>query len=306
MRIKLGTRLFLGLASTSGLVLICALAGYQGIHNLSAALGYLSGPVWDTGRGATSVRAGVQAELLAVSELLGSDRRDGERVALEQAEQSTDQAAARMFASALIEAESREAFMRDLRTFREARTEVLDAHDRYRRANARVLEEFYRFQELMLDVQRLGDGYMEELAAFPGEDLSWTTTLRPRWAAAKAALESRISLLARFFHFQRALSQGLDADALAELDYYLGVMEETFAEITGHPTLGPLPLTQGEFAGQSVAAVLDERARAHVEGFEQTLEAFRGLRASTQRYRAASQSLLVMAEDIVQAGDARI
>ena len=298
-RVGVGTRLLVGLVSIAGLVLLCAVAGYYGISQLSRTTSFLLGPVWDTSNGAQEGRIGVQSQLLAVSEALQSGNPEQHRAELDEAERATERAVRQLLDAGLLDASQREPFQAALESYRTARGQVLEAFETFRSTNERAAGEFFEFQDFMIEVELHGDKQFEDLALQPNEPVSWVGGLRSRWGVAKSAMAGNIQLLSRFYHYQRLLAAADETEARGEFDYYLGLLEQSITDLSRYPEFKTLVVENGTHAGSNYADALESLLREHQSGFDQAIERFTRFKEAKAAYLQISREVIEQARLIV-------
>jgi methyl-accepting chemotaxis protein len=147
------------------LVLLLVMAGASGlfaVQRLSTALDYVMGPAWNTADGAMEATILIEAEMIAVDDLVaGRVPPNGARM-VEQ-DRQVSETLERVFSAGLVGAEMRTGMERDWRAFAATRDELLarkdaEARQRYEGAADRLLARLGEMEEA-------GDGTLEGKAA---------------------------------------------------------------------------------------------------------------------------------------------
>lgn len=76
MTFNISTRVTGGYVAMTFLAIMCGAVGYYGISRLSQSLQYVTGPAWNTADGAMEASIGVQAQVMAIDQLISHGGND--------------------------------------------------------------------------------------------------------------------------------------------------------------------------------------------------------------------------------------
>ncbi|PJF39088.1 MAG: hypothetical protein CUN54_09475, partial [Phototrophicales bacterium] len=197
-----GGVLLILLATTIG-----GIIAISSVNSLSELLDQITGPVWDTADGAMEGSIGIEAEMLVVGSVIAGDRTMVEaETPLDASRAMADQALGRMQAAGLIEANEIERLEQNVKAFRTLEKQVLRLNDDYLNANQKLTAQFQSFQSFMIGIEEYGDGAVEQFAANPNRQISWSQGLSEYWQAADGGMETQIALLTLYYQYESLVS----------------------------------------------------------------------------------------------------
>ena len=191
------------------LVVFCGAAGGAGIFWLGRMLTQLSGPAWNTADGAMNAAIGVQAQIIASSEIIhGVDTERNYKRLNEQQEITTEQIQ-RIKDAAILTSDQLAPLSSSLQKYSAALKALLDDHRTYQISKANFKKQAERFITISEVLERIGDAQIDEMASAPDKAVTWNTGLSRRWDAADGGMESSIGFLTQLFYLEQ-LTAGQD------------------------------------------------------------------------------------------------
>ncbi len=186
------------------------------VSSSSSSLQYIVGPAWDMADGAMETSIELEAEMLAVYDLLDGADKSGVMDRLKAANESAKEASARLIDAGLI-GESRTAQLETLYAqYHEKRNALIDEYERYSQAKNSYDAATLALVGFGEKLEELGDSAVEELEASPDRLITWRKDIEPRWKAADGGMESNIGLLWKLYQTQRLLD-GIDFESQLKL-----------------------------------------------------------------------------------------
>ncbi|MDH5750828.1 MAG: methyl-accepting chemotaxis protein [Deltaproteobacteria bacterium] len=287
------------------LVGVVAASGIVGMTMLSNSLKFITTKAWDAADGAMEGTIGIQQQMIAAEEMSGNHDMEDNAKRLSEGKKMADEALDRMVASGLVpEAEIKQ--LNDRRkSYQGAQAKMLASSAIYNDKKSVMNKAFLDFQNLLNLAEELGDAQVEELEKNPGRSISWNGGLKDRWAAADGPMEFQISLLARFFNFQRMESGAPLAEVEKRLNDRLKLMEEIVAEIKDAEVFQN-NRPGGAFGDGSFASLFAERMEIHKKTFSEGIAAFKTFHENEELFLKAADELKDIIEKVEESGDAAV
>jgi len=316
IKLKIGSGFFV-----AGIMLvICGMAGLFLASSLSVSLSNFTGPVLQTTSNANNGMLSVQAQLIAVQDILSGN---GAQEALDKLKTSEEQArktlqgiseAGQVADTAIAE------LSRKMDNFSAAKDSLLKVHTDYvvleeqidetvselldfiidieRLASQALLESQMQFEEdlepeLESDYEETGFGYTETETDNTEDETSAADELvQANQDLVNSASEARLALLNRLNLLNRYRANPDDTDSrqrLGQVFEDLAFAGDTFAE---SPIMGEKLVENGPHQGKSYGGVVQELIGVHGKQFESSMAMFLELKASKQEYSREADSLI--------------
>ena len=216
------------------MALVCGGSGLYGVAAMSDLLSNLTGPTWDTADGAMEGSIEIEAQLLAVQNIMDEVDIPGNQEALASAREGADEALNRMTAAQLLETAQTDKLQGYRKSYEESLSKVLTSFDQYIHTRTEFEANAHLFVETADELEEVADAAVEELADNPDAQISWNTGLNAKWEAADGAMHSRIGLLTQLHvigkltrglisgdEFDQAIEEGLHFPLFAKLKTFI-------------------------------------------------------------------------------------
>ena len=300
---KISTRVSGSYVILGALVLVCGFSGIYGVNQLSNSLVFITNDAWNTADGAMEGTIGIEAQMLLISEIIDQDVtvEQGTRDLME-AKEMTDEALGRMAEAGLIASSELAELDKNRRDFRSASDEVVTAFGAFARADKILDDHFFAFQKFMEEIERVGDGAVEELESNPDTRVSWNAGLAEKWSAADGAMESQIGMLQRIFYYERLIGGEDIRISETQLQEALEFMNDSMDEIIEHPLFRRTKSS----GGKNLSDALREHRAIHMRDFTDAVNAFKEFDRAHHHYNDVAEELLEIIEKIEESGDGAV
>ena len=304
---KIKNKIISGFSILTLLIMICATAGYFGVHRLSESLAYVTGPAWNTADGAMEGSIGIEAQVIGVGNIVSNLGEIGaERNRLKAGGEMADEALGRMMDSGLVSQEDVQKIKTAREKFNIATNALLDQFSSYSEANKELSNNFYVFQELMEQAENIGDGAVEELENNPDNLISWRSGLEEKWSAADGTMEAQIGMLQRIYFYGRLINNENQAESLQGLKDSKTFMDSKLLEIIDHPLFKSTTVSEGPHKDETFSKALTSLRQEHISNFDNSVEKFLLFLEARDHYLIETDQLLDLLGVVEEKGDATV
>lgn len=274
------------------------------VSSSSSSLQYIVGPAWDTADGAMETSIELEAEMLAVYDLLDGADKSGVMDRLSAAGESAKEASSRLIAAGLIG----EARVSELKTFYSkyhADRDVLIAqYERFTNAKQVYDNATLSLVDFGEKLEELGDSAVEELEGAPDRFVTWRKDIEPRWKAADGGMESNIGLLWKLYQTQRLLD-GADFEAQRKAIEEAGAFQQEANEEMF--STGRFDVSAGqEWGNATYADVFRLLNKEHGLAMNAVIESYRSYTNALASYKETSSSLLAFIGELEEYADGAV
>lgn len=299
---KISTRVSGSYVILGVLVLLCGASGLYGVSQLSNSLVFITGSAWDTADGAMEGTIGIDAQMIAISEIIDGDVSLAEGQSdLREGKEMAEEALGRMAKAGLISTIELSELDKHRRDFQQASDALVSAFGQFDHANQELNSNFYAFQKFMEEAEEIGDGAVEELENNPDRRISWNDGLEEKWTAADGAMEAQIGMLQRIYYYERLVG-GADANTTeAQLAEALNFMNGAVNEVIAHPTFQRLKISSSSYSD-----TLRSHQSQHIRDFERAVSAYKIFDKHHHQYNEVAEKLLEVIERVEESGDGAV
>lgn len=293
------------------LVIVISLAGIIGVSNLSSQLSFVTGPAWDAADGSMEGTIGVEAEMLAVSDIVAdtlsnnTSRLAGLEKRRKDGAATAEDALGRMKNSGLIEKQTIAELDILTQSYKNSEINLLESLHSYTNHFQTYNTMLEDFNQLLTGMEELGDSAVEDLEKQPSRRISWNGGLSEKWEAADGAMEAQILTL----NMNLKLSQYIQNNAGAKYGQSLQDAIDEFKSATRR--LPKVKLFQsnratGSFSGQSYASATKGFVPKLVTQVETVSVHFITLNAAYENYKSIAAQYLDFIEELEEIGDSKV
>lgn len=274
------------------------------VSSSSQSLRYIVGPAWDTADGAMETSIELEAQMIAVYDLIAGADKASVMTRLAEAEEAAQGASSRMIAAGLI-GEARTTALKELSgRYRSEREALIAEFGQYSQAKRDYNQATQVLVEFGEKLEALGDGAVEELESAPTRLVTWQDDIQPRWQAADGGMESNIGLLWKLYQTQRLL-EGADFDAqlnaIADANaFQQEANEEMFATGRFNVPAG------GEWGSDSYEQVFKRLNSAHNSALDNVVATYRSYQDTLQNYKQAATALMGFVAELEEYADGAV
>ncbi len=305
LRLSIGFKLSAGFGIVAMFLLFNGITGYKSVTDLGDTLSYVTGPAWDTADGAMEGTIGLEAEMLGLEGHLSGTIENAMQY-MQQGKETADEALARMQTAGLIDEQQVSSLQQRRERYDQSKHALISRFDHYQDSVARLQENFHQFQQIMSEVEELGDGEIEQLRNSPDTLTSWAGGLAAQWQAADSGMEASIGLLSRIYHFER-LVRGEDLTGSTQgLKDASNLLDETISELSSHPLFQTRILEQHNPQRLTATLLLQQKLKQHHEDFEQAIAANQAYRKAHSAYQQQAGLLIALIGEIEELGDGKV
>lgn len=277
---KLATKIAIGYATVTMLIVGCAGAGYFGMNRLSTMLDYLMGPAWDTADGAMEASIEIEAQMLASQSILDGIELQDSHERLEESRSAADECIGRMIdANTLAPSEIEE--------LRAARTRYEESLESLLNINTEFQADRSSLVVVSQSVLNASQALLERLNDQEGSE-----------ADSRLALETRLVLVEQAYVLEQLLAGCDEASCLQSL----ANLKQRWAELSAALQTA---LDSNEVASETYAAF-----SAEAEKYEFTLgnvqASYVDLSGSKAAYHARAVELLETIEALEEIADGKV
>lgn len=277
---KIATKIALGYATVTLLIVGCAGAGYFGMNRLSTMLDYIMGPAWDTADGAMEASIEIEAQMLASQSILDGIDLEASQERLEQSRTDADECIGRMINANTLEP----ANIEELRT---ARTRYEESLETLLGSNTAFRQDRDLLDNSAQSVLDASQGVIEKVKASSSES-----------PAIDVAIETRLILVEQAYVLEQYLA-GADR----------ATCEEALAKLAARWEDVSTRLAEALAADASLASTATE-FNSEAESYEYVLTKVQGsfteLEAAKQEYHARANQLLDTIEALEEVADGKV
>jgi methyl-accepting chemotaxis protein len=240
----------------------------------------------------------VQKQLIAVDSILLGSARSADEIS--KAEQSANAAFDRLVASRQVEVGMLDALRSSMAAFSQARSKLIGVHQDFRDSERKLTLNSARFQDLLVDVERISSEEMlrqdinagSDAASSPGQDGE-----RDKWASINAAGEAKLAMLSRLELYRRFKDELENADLVSKI----GVLFDDLSyaiETIGEDPLFAQEITNGEYSGKPFKQVLTLLMTQHKALLQRVMEDYRQVRQVRDQYATTADQLMRIGEKL--------
>lgn len=308
LKLNVAAKINVGFILMVATLVMASIAGYISTSRLSDSLDYITGPAWDTADGAMEGSIGIQAQIIAVQEVINAAR-GGIQLDLSdrlvEGKSMEDEALGRMFAAKQIPDSMVATVSPFIEKFHQQLKESLEINEQYVKSFNALKDSASDFVAFMGLVEAVGDAAVEELEKNPDELFNWAG-IRDRWAAADGSMEARLALLERMHQYQNFVD-GKSSRSVAEqqLAETLVELEANINQLTGLDAFSK-DIPSGPYQGQNYVTVLNKKLAEHKQMMASALVNYAAFHASTENFITQSQTLLDEIEALEEIADAAV
>lgn len=308
LKLNVAAKINVGFILMVATLVMASIAGYISTSRLSDSLDYITGPAWDTADGAMEGSIGIQAQIIAMQEVINAAR-GGIQLDLSdrlvEGKSMEDEALGRMFAAKQIPDSMVATVSPFIEKFHQQHKESLEINEQYVKSFNALKDSASDFVAFMGLVEAVGDAAVEELEKNPDELFNWAG-IRDRWAAADGSMEARIALLERMHQYQNFVD-GKNSRSVAEqqLAETLVELEANINQLTGLDAFSK-DIPSGPYQGQNYVTVLNKKLTEHKQLMASSIASYAAFHASTENFISKSQILLNEIEALEEIADAAV
>jgi methyl-accepting chemotaxis protein len=303
--LSIGFKLKAGFGIVAFFLLLSGITGYKSVTDLGDTLTFVTGPAWDTADGAMEGTIGLESEMLGVEGYLNGSI-DNAQDKMQQGKATADEALARMQKAGLINPQQLDSLNQLRQTYHQARLDLIDGFDKYQQSLASLQRNFHAFQQIMQEVEELGDAEIEQLRNSPELSMSWSDGLAQKWQAADSGMEASIGLLSRMYHFERLVRGDNLMESIQGLKESYALLEDTINELSIHP-LFQQTILNGHNPQRLIAAdLLLQHLKQHQQDFTIAIEHHQGYRKAHSAYQHQASELIALIGEIEELGDGQV
>lgn len=302
---SIGVKVLVAFLGVAALVLACGLAGYAGVRSLSASIDYLSGRAWDAADGAMEVKINLQQQMVAMANILsGHDAAANTellKAAQDTVEEEFDGAKNTKIAGSEADTELGDA----LAAYGEQLSILENDRQSLEKARQQFREHTSAFVALLHQMEALGDGLVDGLAANSDAPITWKDDVSEKWAVADSVMESSIDYFNQLYYLERYLAGGDREVCISGLNE---ARESQAAAMEGIVASGLLnaPADGAAYGGKSMAEVYPTLFAQHAELLDRYLAAHEALDEQDDVYQQAAESVLRASERYEDAVDVQV
>ncbi|KDM90269.1 methyl-accepting chemotaxis protein [Photobacterium galatheae] len=288
MRVK--AKVFVTFGFVGFVVAAVSLFAVRALSSSSSSLNYIVGAAWNTADGAMETSIEIEAQMLAVKNLIiGADLAAVEKD-LNNAIEGANEASSRMIEAGLLGEQRAQQFTQLNRQYQTQRNALIDVFHQFHAAKKEYDQATTQLVEFGEKYEALGDHAVEALAQEPDRLLTWREDVQTRWQAADGGMESNIGLLWKLYQIQRLIDGEDDQTQLAKIEQAARFQKEA-NEAMFSTGLFDVPVGD-EWGTQTYTEVFQQLNRQHEKATAAVIEAYRQYRAQFAQYNATSQTFL--------------
>ena len=306
---KISTKIGLGFAAITAMLVIAGIAGFSGTTRLVHSLEYIMGPAWDTADGSMEGKINLSHEMLAINEMTAAALNGVVNVPTEitTAEGEAKEAFARMFAAGAIPGTQANKLEQAINTFNSDRDALVAAATDYANKFSALQTNLEVFVDFMSYIEDIGDAEVESLASNPDAPLTWNT-IRNRWDAADGAMESRIALLSEAVEYRqlvtKAVPMGVATKNLANIS---GELKSNISELMALPQFRrAFSKDDHPFDGMKYNDILGKLIAEREKDIAAAIDGFIRFDASLGKYRATAAEVIAQLDALEEVTDAAV
>ncbi len=206
--VHLKTKIHIGFFLLAFLLISVGFIGLRGIVQLSDKLQFIVGPAWSTADGAMETSIEIEAQMLHVASILEGHATSQERNVLAEAQQSAEEALARLSGAGLLESETVDKVIQSYSTYLKDMKQLLASFEKYGQDLQAYQSASDQLVQLGVKMEEIGDGAVESIENTPTANYQWNGGLRELWEAADGAMETNIGLLWQLYYVEKLLKAG--------------------------------------------------------------------------------------------------
>ncbi len=304
------------------MLVICGMAGLFLASSLSVSLSNFTGPVLQTTSNANKGMLSVQAQLIAVQDILSGGSTENALQKLKDAEDKARDTLRGITGAGQVDKSAIEALSQKMQSFSAAKDSLLRVHGDYvvleneidktvselldfiiaieRLASQALLESQMQFEE---DVESRADGDFEvaqdDGGAQAGDSSAAEELVQANQDLVNSASEARLALLNRLNLLNRFRSNTSDNEVrqrLVQVYDDLAFAGDNFAE---SPIMGEKFVENGPHQGKSYGGVVKELIGIHGEQFKKSMAMYVQLKESKEEYSKVADSLIEYGQSLL-------
>jgi methyl-accepting chemotaxis protein len=290
---KISTKIIAGFSGLTILTLACATVGFYGVSRLSNSVNYITGPTWDTADGAMEVAIEVEAQVIAINEILShqSDVKTGMATLTTSREKVGDELRI-IKDSGLLNHEDIQKVDTASQNFDQVSETLLGQYTDFTAANQMLNEHFYDFQKLMVTAEEMGDAQVDGLRNSPGELISWSSGLEEKWVTADSTMMSQIGLLQRIYFYERLINNENEAEALKGLADANDFFKLHLSNIMEQPVFITNTVPDPKYNGVTFSQAFRSSFAQHQADFKAAIEKYKSYKTALTNYSNTAGDLL--------------
>ncbi|MGD2118016.1 MAG: methyl-accepting chemotaxis protein [Chromatiales bacterium] len=295
------------------MMLVSGLAGLYLAFSLSGALGTFTGPVMQTTANANAGMLSVQAQLVAVKDILASNSQEARSI-LQQEEDKAFQALEQIQQAGRIGEERFTELKTSMENFRTAKDQLLQNHSKYVALENQIDKTVSYLMDYIIDIERLASqALLESRFQFEDEAVadadSATASDEERAADEQAASdaeelvnankdlvnsagEARLALLNRLNLLNRFRKHPADADIKQRLAQVYEDLTYAGEVLADNDVMRNKTIENGEFQGASYADMVTRLINDHGNEFTEAMRLFTVLKTSREAYSKEADALI--------------
>jgi len=310
IKLKIGSGFFV-----AGIMLvICGMAGLFLASSLSVSLSNFTGPVLQTTSNANNGMLSVQAQLIAVQDILSGNGAEETLDKLKKSEEKARETLRGISEAGQVDDTAIAELSQKMDNFSAAKDSLLTVHTDYVALEDQIDKTVSELLDFIIDIERLASqallesqmqfeedeepveesNYEEASIDETGFDESGANQdLVNSASEARLAVLNRLNLLNRF----RANPENIDTrQRLGQVYEDLAFAGDTFAE---SPIMGQKFVENGPHQGKSYGGVVKELIAVHGKQFESSMAMFVELKGSKQNYSKVADSLIDYGQNLL-------
>lgn len=290
-----------GYAVVGILVVFCGAAGGAGIFWLGQMLTQLSGPAWNTADGAMTAAIGIQAQIIASSEIIHDVDVERNQKRLTEQQKITSEQIRRIEDAAILTPTKLAPLNSSLQRYSTSLRELLASHQSYLTSKAAFKKQAERFITISELLERIGDAQVDEMAATPDKAVTWNTGLSRRWDAADGGMESSIGFLTQLFYLEQ-LTAGQDpVRCRKEIEnartFHREAMELMLATGSFDANFSATD-ADGEYEGRSMSEVCRSEFSSVCKTMDDYIASFQKVQSAKGQYNSLADAAVTAIEQI--------
>lgn len=302
MRVK--AKVFVTFGFVGFVVAAVSLFAVRALSSSSSSLNYIIGAAWNTADGAMETSIEIEAQMLAVKNLIfGADLAAVEKD-LNKAIEGANEASSRMIEAGLLGEQRAQQFTRLNRQYQTQRNELIDVFHQYNAAKKAYDQATTRLVDFGEKYEALGDHAVEALEQEPDKLLTWREDVQTRWHAADGAMESNIGLLWKLYQTQRLLDGEDDQTQQAKIEQAAQFQKEANAAMFSTGLFDVA--VGGDWGERTYTEVFQQLNSQHEQATTDVIEAYRQYRARFAEYNTTSQAFLSFISEMEAYADSMV
>ncbi|BCE03791.1 methyl-accepting chemotaxis protein [Marinicellulosiphila megalodicopiae] len=303
----LKSKIITGFGLLSIIILLVGIAGIFGLKQMAKHFEFVTGPAWDTADGAMEGTIGIEAEIIAIENILAGRDYESNIAALNDGIAMEEESLGRMEAAGLIPQKDIAIFNEYLNTYKELRNEIISGYLAFSEVKVQFDANAAKFIEFGEILEEIGDKAVDAIADNPDELWSWSTGLEKRWMAADGGMESNIGLLWSMYQMNLLINESNPEKVkliYSEVTQALAFLAESVGEMKKSGFFKAKP--GSTWGNKSYIDTYTDFYNNHKKLSAELFEKSSAYHDVHHRYQQSANSLLTQLEVLESNGDATV